>query len=276
MIERILVGVDGSAGASAATAWAASAALSLNAEVTVVAVADAQSTSGGSLEDEQARIQAGLDADWCGPLGSLDAASTVVEHGDPREVLMRLSEQADLVVVGSTGTGWFPAVHLGHVGHYLASHANMPTVVVPPQARPPALDCLVVGIDGSPGSTAAIEFARSVMTRPEQMVVGANIHIPVARAGHRIDEGDWRSASMSECERWMEPLASNGLQHEIVIDEGHPAQALAGVARAERAGAVVVGTKGHGNIAGVNLGTVALRLLQMADGPVIVTPPTMD
>ena len=126
--------------------WAASAASSLGVEVIAASAAD-PSHAKGSIEEEVARVEAGLDTDWCGPLRALPSCSTRMGTGDPREVLTEIAADvdADLVVVGSTGTGWFPAVHLGHVGHYLASHAEHPTVVVPPQARGAALDSLVVG-----------------------------------------------------------------------------------------------------------------------------------
>jgi nucleotide-binding universal stress UspA family protein len=78
-----------------------------------------------------------------------------------RTVLLDLSasEDADLLVLGSTGAGWFPALHLGHAAHYVAHHTDRPVAIVPVGNVPFDLRRVVIGVDGSSGSRAAVEFA---------------------------------------------------------------------------------------------------------------------
>ncbi len=274
MKKRILVAVDGSAGAAAAAAWSAGAAESWGAEVVVVGVVDPTKSREGAFDNEKQRISDGLDSDWSSPFADIESVTTRLEEGDPREMIQRVvdDEGIAIVVVGSTGTEWFPAVHLGHVGHHLASHARVATVVVPPQARRDPLDVIVVGIDGSKGSKAAVALAGSLVTRSEQVVVGVHVHLPMARAGHPVEDGDWRTALQQQSEEWLEMLRGNGVRCEVVVQEGHPAQVLSAVARAHHAGAIVVGARGHGTVSDVQLGTVALRLLQTGEHTVIVVP----
>ncbi len=275
MKKRILVAVDGSAGAAAAEAWSIGAAQSWDADLIVVGVADPTTCAAGAFDDEKQRISAAVEAGRDTTSAGLASVTRRVEEGDARAVIQQVArdEHVDLVVVGATGTEWFPAIHLGHVGHHLASHARVSTVVVPPQARRDPLDAIVVGIDGSKGSEAAIAFAGSLVTRPEQVVVGVHVHLPMARAGRLVDDGNWRADLQQQSEEWLEFLRGNGVRCEVVVEQGHPAQVLSAVARSHHAGAIVVGTRGHGLVPGVQLGTVALRLLQLSEHTVIVVPP---
>jgi nucleotide-binding universal stress UspA family protein len=88
--------------------------------------------------------------------------STAVTIGDPGHVLVDESHLAAFVVVGAHGLGNFDGTSLGSVSGWAATHAGAPVVVV----RPPAADHVTrprfgvaVGIDGSPGSAAAVGFA---------------------------------------------------------------------------------------------------------------------
>jgi len=58
----------------------------------------------------------------------------VVTHGGAAEALLRASEDADLLVVGSRGRGGFTSLLLGSVSQQCVQHATCPVVVVP--ARP--------------------------------------------------------------------------------------------------------------------------------------------
>ena len=55
---------------------------------------------------------------------------TVVEEGNPVQVLVEQSAAADLVVVGSRGHGGFAGMLLGSVSHHLVAHSKCPVVVV--------------------------------------------------------------------------------------------------------------------------------------------------
>jgi nucleotide-binding universal stress UspA family protein len=61
----------------------------------------------------------------------VEVESSVVQERHPAEVLVELSSDADLLVVGSRGRGGFHGLVLGSVTHALVLHASCPVVVVP-------------------------------------------------------------------------------------------------------------------------------------------------
>ena len=55
---------------------------------------------------------------------------TAIEEGNPSEVLIEQSKEADLIVVGSRGHGGFAGMLLGSVSQHLATHAGCPVVII--------------------------------------------------------------------------------------------------------------------------------------------------
>ena len=64
-------------------------------------------------------------------LGDVDVQRTVLEDRNPAEALVELSEDADLLVVGSRGRGGFSSLLLGSVSNAVVLHARCPVVVIP-------------------------------------------------------------------------------------------------------------------------------------------------
>jgi len=54
-----------------------------------------------------------------------------VSEGDPAEELIKASRDADLLVVGSRGSGGFAKLLVGSVSSQVTHHAACPVVIVP-------------------------------------------------------------------------------------------------------------------------------------------------
>jgi nucleotide-binding universal stress UspA family protein len=78
--------------------------------------------------------------------------------GGAAKVLLHAAEQAAMVLVASRGSGEATGLSLGSVALQVAAHASCPVVVVG-LLQPVVSPEVVVGIDGSAGSHAAIGFA---------------------------------------------------------------------------------------------------------------------
>ena len=140
-MQKIVVGVDNSAGARRALEWALDEAVLRDA--TVVAVHAWQlpyvvSTPLGVVSvpvDEDATAEA--EAELAAVIDAVAAThpETTVERqvvlGSPAAALIEEGADAALIVVGSRGRGGFAGLLLGSVSHQLAHHAPCPVVIVP-------------------------------------------------------------------------------------------------------------------------------------------------
>ena len=139
-MQRIVVGVDGSPPSVEALRWAVGEAAVHGAELVAVAAWEFPFVPSGpgagfyvgpTAEDLTADAVAQLDA----ALDQVDTAGVTVsrltEYGSPSQVLLEQSESADLLVVGARGHGGFTGLLIGSVSQQCATHAKVPTVVVP-------------------------------------------------------------------------------------------------------------------------------------------------
>ena len=140
---RLVVGLDGSAGARAALEWCVRYAPALGAEVVAVfalnpltSVIPAPVLPEQSPEWEEQAMQemAGELHEWSRPLGDAGVpVRTCVALGTPFEVLERIADDEDavMIVVGRSGRGGLAEMMLGSVPHTLTHHSVRPVLVVP-------------------------------------------------------------------------------------------------------------------------------------------------
>ncbi len=145
--NRILVGIDGSAGANRALHWAISLARRTGAEIVAAHVgqpivsqvaASYGFVTAIATPDWLDEVRGLFQDEWCLPLRKAGIAfRAVFEEGHPGPGLVEIAERegAGLIVTGTRGQGAFREVVLGSVSHYLAQHADVPVVVVPPDRR---------------------------------------------------------------------------------------------------------------------------------------------
>jgi len=190
--------------------------------------------------------------------------------GFPGGVLVGQSRDADLLVVGDSGRGRIGSALAGSVAVGVAAHAACPVVVVRgveplPDERLP----VVVGIDGTPLSEAAIAFAFEAASARRAPLVAVHTWI-----GPVITElVEWQSAVVEAEEPLAERLAGWGAKFpdihvQRVVARTSAAHAL--LDQAARAQLVVVGCRGHGEMAGLLLDSVSNALVHAAACPVAI------
>ncbi|QQQ80190.1 universal stress protein [Saccharothrix sp. 6-C] len=138
MDDRIVVGVDGSPSSRAALRWAVEEAKLRGTVVEAVLawhvdhsmVIGAMSAAVAAGMDPQ-RLREDNEALLDGILGEAGGdVRAVLAEGDARDVLVRASRDAALLVVGSRGAGPIREVLLGSVSSYCVHHAHCPVVVI--------------------------------------------------------------------------------------------------------------------------------------------------
>ena len=127
----ITVGFDGSGASLSALQWAVAFAQSTGAELQVVTAYE--SKGGESIDVARMNAEAVANRAALERPGGTDLARLAIP-GEPTEVLLKCSENSQLVVVGRHGTGGIIHSSLGSVGDACARLANCPVVIVPPEA----------------------------------------------------------------------------------------------------------------------------------------------
>jgi nucleotide-binding universal stress UspA family protein len=157
MIESTIVGWDGSTGAQRALDWAMTR---LNKSTLVlVRVADsAVETFAANSPAASARIALMDEAERIRKAHPEVDVSSEFVSGNPVDELARLSNEKTLVVVGTDRQRGGRIRYGWSVGAKLAATAHGPVAIVP-ASHDVQRRGIVVGIDGSPASDAAVEFA---------------------------------------------------------------------------------------------------------------------
>lgn len=283
---RVVVAMDGSASALNAARWAATEALVRGRGLTLAHAIIPPVVGGGFSAGIPPRLDI-LDTMRESAITELlkiaetlpgDDITVEVQIGSAAELMILASQTAELLVMGSRGHGGFRGLLIGSVGSQVASHAACPTVVLRDTPRAGASQ-VVVGIDGSPYSMAAIGFAFDEASRHGWELVAIHawdvpaFDLIVSPAGAipfpLTDVAD------SEVRLAAEVLAGFRADYPDVPVQERLVRAPAVQAILEAssdAALIVVGTRGHGAAIGALLGSVSNGLLHRATVPVAVVP----
>jgi nucleotide-binding universal stress UspA family protein len=133
---------------------------------------------------------------------------------------------------------------------------------------------IVWATDGSEAAEAALPLARGLAESSGARILVVHVEeLIVAKGGGpmRVDEEELLATIRQTVER----LTDEGLDVELkvaTVAAGGAAHVIADVARERDADLVVVGTRGHGTLAGLLLGSVTHRLLHVSPCPVLAVP----
>lgn len=145
--QVILVGTDGSVGATRALEWVAGLAGTSDASVLAVHVLTynqefVRDLSADTMTNWRRKLERELKTSWVAPLVDLRVPHrcVLVEDESPAAGLIHAAdrEQCDLIVVGATGHSSWSSRLLGSTSYSLTHHALQPVVVVPATWRPHA------------------------------------------------------------------------------------------------------------------------------------------
>ena len=283
----IVVGYDGSEHASIAVDWAATEAVSRGVMLTLAAATSVPLEGmrfGGSvltpdaIDDLLQRLQEATQAraDEARKAHPGLDVGVKVALGSPASVLVEASANADMVVVGSRGMGGFRGLLVGSVGVQVASNAACPAVVVR-KAPSPTASTVVVGVDGSELSLAALDFAIDMADRRGWRVLAVHAwEIPaydVLAAPSGPPPIDLEELAASEERAFAESLAGLRERHpdvtvEQVVVKGQSVRAI--LDASDDPALIVMGSRGRGEFLGAVLGSVSQGVLHRAKVPVAV------
>jgi nucleotide-binding universal stress UspA family protein len=280
----VVVGIDGSPSALDAARWAAREAVRRRTTVELISAFGWLETRhlhdhglGVSFREtiwERTREEVSAAAEAAaGAAPGIEISQRVID-GFPVPLLVAASRRAGLVVIGDRGLGGFSGLLVGSVAIGLAARAECPVVVVRGER---SLDAgpVVVGIDGSPNSDAALAFAFEAAASRKVPVIAVHTWTDSVLEAAVAPLLDWGAIEADEHRLLAERLAGWGTKYpdvEVrrVVARDRPAHTLIEQATLTAARLVVVGSHGRGSVAGLVLGSVSHTVLHHSPCPVAV------
>jgi nucleotide-binding universal stress UspA family protein len=284
----IVVAVDGSPASEVAVRWAALEAAMRNIPLTVVhAVVTPTATwppvaypesLAVRLEDEGKKevLHAIKIAEDAMPADRKVTIERELVYSSPSPALIKMSDAAEMIVVGSSGRGLLARGVLGSVSSTVVRHASCPVAVLHDEDLPDQHAPVLVGIDGSEASELATEIAFDQASRRGVDLMALHAWSDVVVASE-LAELDWPAVEAQAQRSLAESLAGwqerypDVTVHRLVVRD-RPARQLA--EKSESAQLVVLGSHGRGGLAGMLLGSVSNAVLHSVRIPVIVARPS--
>jgi nucleotide-binding universal stress UspA family protein len=280
----VVVGVDGSPGSAAALDWATHYATARRKPLVILnGAGDPAFYTGYSnpddvrrrLEETARRVADDAMGTARGMSHDLDVEVTTPLR-DAREALIESSTRASIVVVGTRGLGPLRSLLLGSVSTAVATHASCPVAVVRPTAGEPTDPApVVVGTDGGPASTAALEFAFELASLEGRMLDVVHSWLAHDTLIYATSYSQ-RDELMAEHERALsESLAGYAEKYPDVavtrhMPDGGAVQTL--VDMSVHAAAVVIGSRGRTGPEAL-VGSVSRIVVERAHSTVVVVRP---
>ncbi len=290
--QRIVVGVDGSAGSIAAMTWAADTAARVGATIVPVVAWEYPTLAllpfpagmpvppvDAMQADSEVRAEVLVEAALASA-PAVEVADPIVRQGSPGKVLCDVTDPADLLVVGSRGLGSVKGVLLGSVSAHCATAAPCPVAVIPvadegdePIAHV-ANGVILVGVDGSPSSDDAVRWADAWAPEDATLTLIHVWNVPVTSAA---------SAFSIDAEA-LEDAAKHLLDNAACLVEHHKVDTLRvrGDARTElamrgrEAEMVVIGARGHSRFERFLMGSVADHTVHHLVAPTVIVNGSSD
>lgn len=283
----VVVGVDGSVGSLTALAWAVSKQAILGPITPIAAFhvetfvegigmgrayADLTDAVRSGAEERLATAVAGCPPDI--------AKRSRVLQGHAGPALVEIGRQGGMLVLGSRGRSALVETLFGSVGSYCVKHSEVPVAVIPDGVPVDfELETIVVGLDGSANSEAALAWARDHLSSSGTILAigcwSANRGIePVPVPGLMEDLRDETLAMLDRSvtsvfgESWQR--SGREQQVRLIVEMGDPRAVLAEAAAT--ADLLVIGSRGRRGIPHLLLGSVATSLLHHPTAPTVVVP----
>lgn len=282
MYKHALLAYDGSPAAAAGLSFCRRLAQVTGCEVTIAHIRDPHRKAREESIVDRAPVEADATRGWLEALcregfeeGS-PATPMIVDDGAPGRTIVELAERedADLVIVGRSGSHSLGRFLLGNTAERVIRHAPSSVAVFPPEeaqtASPPRV---MAAYDGSDPSKQALLVAgglASALSAGLLIVHAVDYRVPFSGPAPEGARELMRTQG-EELLREAEAGVSAPLDFvESALCDGDPRAALLRAAGEHRPLLLVVGDRGAGGFPGLRLGSTTDELVRSAEPPVLV------
>ena len=274
---RVLLAIDGSSESGRATKWLTHLSLPPDTNMSVLTVAtltkpphDAHTMS--QLRESviaDAREVAESAADVLRP--RWPQLQTVATLGDPQVEIIHLAQEtrADMIVMGARGFGRLKRLLVGSTSLAVARYAPCPVAIVRSRLRP--IERVLVAVDGSEGSRAAVRFLSTSGLVNGTAVILVHVLPTLVPGLHGIGRSapDRTHADVVMTDA-AAALSSARRPIEQVVCEGDPAREIVKSARTRDVDLVVLGARGLRTLGRLLLGSVSETVVHHVGRPVVI------
>ena len=289
--NTVVAAVDGSLASLAAVRWAANTALKRGIPLRLAAsytmpqflYAEGMVSPQELFDDLQAETMekietARAEAQKVAP--DIEICHTLAE-GSPIDMLLDMSKDVTMIVMGSRGLGGLSGMVMGSVSAAVVSHALCPVVVVREDLDEAyKYGPVVVGVDGSGISQKAIEYAFAEADARDCELIAVHtwmdMQIQASLAGLTAAQQQWEVVEQEQHMLLGHRLAGFSEKYPDVkvtkiVTRDRPVRALTDAALGAQL--LVVGSHGRGGFKGMLLGSTSRALLQSTPCPMMVVRP---
>lgn len=291
--DIVVVAVDGSAASNNAVRWAANTATKRDIPLRLAAsytmpqflYAEGMVPPQELFDDLQAETMEKIEA--ARTIAHETAPEIKIGHtiaeGSPIDMLLEMSHDVTMLVLGSRGLGGLSGMVMGSVSSSVVAHAECPVVVVRednPVNEDTKYGPVVVGVDGSEVSQKATEYAfAEASARGAELVAvhtWMDMQVQSSLAGLSAAQQQWEDVEAGQVQMLTERLAPLVEEYpdvplKKVIARDRPVRAL--TEQAEGAQLLVTGSHGRGGFQGMLIGSTSRALLQSTPCPMMVVRP---
>jgi nucleotide-binding universal stress UspA family protein len=200
---------------------------------------------------------------------------TVVRYGRPAERILQTAESRDnaMIVLASHGRGGLGRAVVGSVAGRVAQAATRPLFVVRAQRESVGsgeldpIKRMLIPVDGSAFSEQAIAVVNDLFAETER-----NLHLINVIETPRFANG----AQSESYVQWLaEQIDQPNVKVEFEIAKGNPATQITEAADRHGVDLIAMSTHGRTGLDRFVIGSVAERVLQEADRPLLLIPARM-
>jgi nucleotide-binding universal stress UspA family protein len=136
---------------------------------------------------------------------------------------------------------------------------------------------ILIAADGSPYTRAAAQYvanhAGMLKEPPEVRLIHVHAALPYTKSvSKQAIDAYYKEESVAALEVAEKELAKAGVKFTSTWATGDAAQQIAKYAKSEGMDLIVTGTRGHGALAAIAMGSVTTKLLALSSVPVLVIP----
>ncbi|HZE38331.1 MAG TPA: universal stress protein [Stackebrandtia sp.] len=290
MSASVVVAVDKSEQSMSAVDWAAAEAWRHQRQLVIVHVlmfpmvdlpeisAEYGRQMAGDLRAEALTLVAAAEKRARDIAPDLKIRSEIHDGYSAAATLSRRSRNAALMVLGRRGSGRFAELLVGSTAAQVTAHAVCPVVVIRDSHRPDATypGQVIAAVDGSPSSQPVLEFAFSEAAAHDTGLVAIHVWEDPWSSSFAVvpPTEDELSEDLDEARRMLSEALAGWRQKfpEVAVTTATPRGAINRTLSDLSVGArlLVVGSHGHGQFAGMLLGSTSQAMLHYAQAPVAV------